>query len=115
MIPDLCTPRKLDGTCPQKTFKLEETPSFGISVVTSLFPVILMAITTVYQMLFNGGSLPKNPTLLDSIIGFIGTPAIAMTISLLLAMYTMGWGRRIKTPAIMKQLKKRSNQSPCYS
>lgn len=105
MIPDAFARQgNLTALGPQKTFKLEETPSFGISVVTSLFPVILMAITTVYQMLFNGGSLPKNPTLLDSIIGFIGTPAIAMTISLLLAMYTMGWGRRIKTPAIMKTI-----------
>lgn len=88
----------------QKTFKLDETPGFGISVITSLFPVILMAVTTIYQMAFNGGKLPKNPTMLDSIVGFIGTPAIAMTISLMVAMYTMGWARRIKTPAIMKTI-----------
>lgn len=55
-------------------------------------------------MVFNGGKLPKNPTMLDSIVGFIGTPAIAMTISLMVAMYTMGWARRIKTPAIMKTI-----------
>lgn len=89
---------------PQKKFKLEDTPSFGISVLTSLFPVILMAITTVYQMVFNGGSLPKHPTTVDSIFAFIGTPAIAMTISLLVAMYTMGWARRIKTPEIMNTI-----------
>lgn len=63
-----------------------------------------MAVTTIYQMVFNGGKLPKNPTMLDSIVGFIGTPAIAMTISLMVAMYTMGWARRIKTPAIMKTI-----------
>ncbi|HCD07145.1 MAG TPA: gluconate permease [Lactobacillus sp.] len=89
---------------PQKKFKLEDTPSFGISVLTSLFPVILMAITTVYQLIFNGGALPKHPSLLDSFIAFIGTPAITMTISLLVAMYTMGWARRFKTPEIMKSL-----------
>lgn len=88
----------------QKEFKLEDTPGFGISVLTSLFPVILMAITTIYQMAFNGGALPKNPTILDSIIAFIGTPAISMTISLFVAMYTMGWARRIKTPEIMGTL-----------
>ncbi|GKQ43392.1 gluconate permease [Companilactobacillus sp. RD055328] len=88
----------------QKEFKLEETPGFGVSVLTSLFPVILMAITTIYQMSFNGGALPKNPSTLDSIIAFIGTPAISMTISLFVAMYTMGWARRIQTPEIMKTL-----------
>ncbi|MQS89171.1 gluconate:H+ symporter [Companilactobacillus mishanensis] len=91
----------LSALGPQKEFKLEETPGFGISVLTSLFPVLLMAITTIYQLLFNGGHLPKNPTTLDSIIAFIGTPAISMTISLLIAMYTMGWARRFKTPQIM--------------
>ncbi|MGR3741122.1 gluconate:H+ symporter [Companilactobacillus sp. DQM5] len=89
---------------PQKKFNLEETPGFGISVLTSLFPVLLMAITTIYQMIFNHGALPKNPSMLDSIIAFIGTPAISMTISLLVAMYTMGWARRIKTPEIMNTL-----------
>lgn len=91
----------LSALGPQKEFKLDETPGFGISVLTSLFPVILMAITTIYQLMFNNGHLPKNPTTLDSIIAFIGTPSISMTISLLLAMYTMGWARRFKTPEIM--------------
>lgn len=91
----------LSALGPQKEFKLEDTPGFGISVLTSLFPVILMAITTIYQLVFNDGSLPKHPSTLDSFIAFIGTPAISMTISLLIAMYTMGWARRIKTPQIM--------------
>lgn len=94
----------LSALGPQREFKLEETPSFGISVMTSLFPVILMAITTIYQLTLNGGSVPKNPTLLDSIIAFIGTPSIAMTISLLVAMYTMGWGRKYKSAQIMHSL-----------
>lgn len=105
LVPDAFARQgNLTALGPQKTFKLDETPGFGISVITSLFPVILMAITTIYQMAFNGGKLPKNPTMLDSIVGFIGTPAIAMTISLMVAMYTMGWARRIKTLAIMKTI-----------
>lgn len=105
LVPDAFARQgNLTALGPQKTFKLDETPGFGISVITSLFPVILMAVTTIYQMAFNGGKLPKNPTMLDSIVGFIGTPAIAMTISLMVAMYTMGWARRIKTPAIMKTI-----------
>ncbi|KYC74502.1 hypothetical protein B4096_1841 [Heyndrickxia coagulans] len=35
----------------QKTFKLEETPGFGISVFTALFPVILMAAGAVMDMI----------------------------------------------------------------
>ncbi len=105
LVPDAFARQgNLTALGPQKTFKLDETPGFGISVITSLFPVILMAVTTIYQMAFNGGKLPKNPTMLNSIVGFIGTPAIAMTISLMVAMYTMGWARRIKTLAIMKTI-----------
>ncbi len=105
LVPDAFARQgNLTALGPQKTFKLDETPGFGISVITSLFPVILMAVTTIYQMAFNGGKLPKNPTMLDSIVAFIGTPAIAMTISLMVAMYTMGWARRIKTLAIMKTI-----------
>lgn len=105
LVPDAFARQgNLTALGPQKTFKLDETPGFGISVITSLFPVILMAVTTIYQMAFNGGKLPKNPTMLDSIVGFIGIPAIAMTISLMVAMYTMGWARRIKTLAIMKTI-----------
>lgn len=105
LVPDAFARQgNLTALGPQKTFKLDETPGFGISVITSLFPVILMAVTTIYQMAFNGGKLPKNPTMLDSIVDFIGTPAIAMTISLMVAMYTMGWARRIKTLAIMKTI-----------
>lgn len=89
---------------PQKEFKLEDTPSFGISVLTSLFPVVLMAITTVYQLIFDGGKLPKNPTLLDSIVAFIGTPSIAMLISLLFAIYTMGFARKLPMSAISKTI-----------
>lgn len=83
-----------------KKFVLEETPSFGISTLTSLFPVVLMAITTIYQLVFTDGELPKNPSALDSTISFIGTPSIAMTISLLFALYTMGLRRKIKMPEI---------------
>lgn len=83
-----------------KKFILAETPSFGISTLTSLFPVVLMAITTIYQLVFTGGELPKNPSALDSTIAFIGTPSIAMTISLLFALYTMGLRRKIKMAEI---------------
>lgn len=88
----------------QKTFKLEETPSFGISVLTSLFPVILMAIATVYELVFHGGKLPKTPNGLDNVIAFIGSPSVAMLISLLFAMWAMGYARKLPAKAIMTTL-----------
>lgn len=89
---------------PQKEFKLEDTPSFGLSVLTSLFPVILMAITTIYQLVVHNGVAPKNPSAIDNVIEFIGSPSIAMLISLLFAMWAMGYHRRIATPQIMNTL-----------
>lgn len=88
-----------------KTFKKSESPSFGMAVLTSLFPVILMAITTIYKMTVNGGATPtKGATMLDQIIALIGDPAMAMLISLLVAMFTMGWARKRPTSAIMQSL-----------
>ncbi|MDT6980233.1 gluconate:H+ symporter [Levilactobacillus zymae] len=88
-----------------KTIKPEDAPSFGLSVLTSLFPVILMAITTIYKMTVNGGATPtKNATMLDQIVALIGDPAMAMLISLLVAMFTMGWRRNRKTADIMQTL-----------
>ncbi|MGV0168905.1 gluconate:H+ symporter [Furfurilactobacillus sp. WILCCON 0119] len=87
-----------------KQFKLEETPSFGLAVLTSLFPVIFMAITTLYQLIFTNGELPKNPSTLDRFIAFIGSPSIAMIMSLCFAMWAMGWHRNRSTKAIMTSM-----------
>ena len=104
-VPDAFERRgNLKALGPQKTFKLEETPSFGISVLTSLFPVILMAIATVYELVFHGGKLPKIPNGLDNVIAFIGSPSIAMLISLLFAMWAMGYARKLPAKAIMTTL-----------
>ncbi len=87
-----------------KQYSPEESPTFGISVLTALFPVILLAIATIYKMTVNGGETPKNPSLLDSIVEFIGSPSIAMLVSLFFAMWTMGWARKRTTSQIMESL-----------
>ncbi|HAT53915.1 MAG TPA: gluconate permease [Lactobacillus sp.] len=87
-----------------KEFKLEDTPSFGMSVLTSLFPVIFMAITTLYQLIFTGGQVPKHPSTLDQFISFIGSPSIAMILSLCFAMWSMGWHRNRPTKDIMTSM-----------
>ncbi|MDO8225353.1 gluconate:H+ symporter [Bacillus cabrialesii] len=94
----------LSALGPRKEFQLEETPGFAISVVTSLFPVIFMAVATVFSLLLKEHSRGKD------IIEFIGTPGTAMLISLLLALYTMGYARNIPMQEISKSLSESISQ-----
>lgn len=83
----------------QKTFKLEETPGFGISVFTALLPVILMSIATIITLLQNTLGFEDNAFLAG--IRFIGDAGTAMLISLLVAIYTMGIARKIPIKDVM--------------
>ncbi|WP_316569470.1 GntP family permease [Neobacillus sp. YIM B06451] len=83
----------------QKTFKLEETPGFGISVFTAILPVILMSIATIITLLQKTMGFEDN-TLLAA-IRFIGDAGTAMLISLLVAVYTMGIARKIPIKTVM--------------
>jgi gluconate:H+ symporter, GntP family len=83
----------------QKTFKLEDTPSFGISVFTSLLPVILMSIATIITLLQKTLGFEDNSLL--ATIRFIGDAGTSMVISLLVAVYTMGLARKIPIKNIM--------------
>ncbi|WP_394191574.1 GntP family permease [Paenisporosarcina quisquiliarum] len=83
----------------QKTFNLEDTPGFGISVFTAMFPVILMSIATVITMVQQTMDIPDNMTF--EIVRFIGNASTAMLLSLLLAIYTMGLARNIPMKEVM--------------
>ncbi|WP_423409087.1 GntP family permease [Heyndrickxia sp. MSNUG] len=83
----------------QKTFKLEETPGFGISVFTALLPVILMSIATIITLLQKTLGFEDNSLLMG--IRFIGEAGTAMLISLLVAIYTMGLARKIPIKTVM--------------
>lgn len=84
----------------QKTFKLEETPGFGISVFTALLPVILMSIATIITLLQKTMGFEDNSFLAG--IRFIGEAGTAMLISLLVAIYTMGLARKIPIKTVME-------------
>ncbi|MCP1122733.1 gluconate permease GntP [Bacillus sp. 3103sda1] len=84
----------------QKVFKLEDTPSFGISVFTALLPVILMAIATIITLLQKTMGFKDNSLL--AAIQFIGNADTAMLISLLVAIYTMGLARNIPIKNVME-------------
>ncbi|PGZ90803.1 GntP family permease [Bacillus sp. AFS029533] len=83
----------------QKTFKLEETPGFGISVFTALLPVILMSFATIVNLLQKTIGFDDNSLLVA--IRFIGNAGTAMVISLLVAIYTMGLARKIPIKEVM--------------
>ncbi|MCY8979882.1 gluconate permease GntP [Bacillus halotolerans] len=83
----------------QKTFKLEETPGFGISVFTAMLPIIIMSIATIIDLLQETIGFADNGLL--SFIRLIGNASTAMIISLLVAVYTMGIARNIPIKTVM--------------
>ncbi|GBU11706.1 L-idonate and D-gluconate transporter [Enterobacterales bacterium] len=76
-----------EGLFNPKTFTEEEMPGFGVSVATSLVPVILMAFRTVCEMI-----LPKGHPVL-AYAEFFGDPVMATLIAVLIAIFTFGLNR----------------------
>ena len=73
----------------------DEMPGTGISIFTALLPVILISLATIMEML-----LPASSPILE-IIQFAGDPVIAMLISVLVALYTLGLARGKKMTEVM--------------
>ena len=76
-------------------------PSFGLSILTAVLPVILMLLSTVVQLV-TGHETAKN--LFEQIIYFIGTAGTAMLISVIFAIFSMGLHRERKMDDIMKSV-----------
>ncbi|SEK83292.1 gluconate permease GntT [Kosakonia sacchari] len=76
-----------EGLYNAKTFTEEEMPGFGVSVWTSLVPVVLMALRAVAEML-----LPKGHAILPY-AEFFGDPVMATMIAVLIAVFTFGLNR----------------------
>lgn len=87
-----------------KEFDLKETPGFGISVLTSMMPVILIAVATICSFILPKGSL------INETIQFIGAPDAAMLISLVIAVWTMGLARHIKMAQISTSMVEATKQ-----
>jgi len=71
-----------------------ELPGIGISFFTALLPVGLILIDTLLR--FNTGSaatVEENPSMVVQIFSFLGNPIIALFISVLVAVYTLGIAR----------------------
>ncbi|CDQ41993.1 MULTISPECIES: gluconate:H+ symporter [Virgibacillus] len=81
-----------------KQYKLEETPSFGISAFTALFPVLLMMLSTIVSLIQEG--IGATGWFFD-FIEILGSPSTVMLLSVLLAIYTMGVARHIPMKDVM--------------
>lgn len=90
----------IDSLGAQKEFNLDDTPSFNISLLTAMFPVILMLLATLVKMLV--GTAGVNTNVMFKSIVFIGDPSVAMLISLVVAIYTMGINRNIPVKEITR-------------
>ena len=81
-----------------KEFTEAEMPSFGVSVATSLVPVILMAARAVAEMI-----LPKGHALLPY-AEFFGDPVMATLIAVLIGIFTFGLNRGRPMEDVMQTL-----------
>lgn len=71
------------GLVSEKTFEDRDMPSFGISILVALFPVILIAGGAIATLTMHKGSVL-------TVINFIGAPPIALLLSLMLAIWLVG-------------------------
>ena len=82
----------------QKVMTDEEMPGFWVSFFSALLPVILITVSTV------AGFLLPEENEVKKILGYIGNPVIAMLISVLFSIYTLGIARGRKITDIMNSL-----------
>jgi len=85
-----------EGLYNPKVFTDEEMPSFGVSVFTALVPVVLMAGSAIAKMTLPAGSHAL------AIMTFLGSPDMALTISIFIAFYAFGISRGKSIQEIMK-------------
>ena len=78
--------------------KDKEMPGMGISLFTTLLPIILILCSTLFTLFIPGEFLLKE------VIVFIGNPVIAMLISVLVAIYTLGISRGKKMGELMNSV-----------
>ncbi len=85
-----------EGLYNPKIFKEEEMPSFLVSVSTALIPVVLMAASAVAKLTMAKDSVVQN------VLIFFGSPDMAMSISVAIAIFTFGLNRGKSMSEVMK-------------
>jgi Gnt-I system high-affinity gluconate transporter len=82
----------------QKPLQEENLPGFWTSFVSALLPVILIGFSTI------AGFILKEDNVVRKMLGYVGNPVIAMLLSVLFAVYTLGLARGRKIPEIANSL-----------
>ncbi|MCC9166257.1 gluconate:H+ symporter [Pontibacter harenae] len=85
-----------EGLFTVRQFSDEEMPGYGVSVFTALVPVLLMATAAVISLV-----LPPT-SFIREVFEFIGDPVMALLISVLVAMFTLGLNRGRRMEEVMK-------------
>lgn len=91
-------PTPLKSLFNDKRFTEEEMPGLGISIFTALLPVLLLAGSAILKVMVD----PQHD--LMPAIKFIGDPIIAMVVTILVAIFTLGIGRGTKMSEVSKSL-----------
>jgi Gnt-I system high-affinity gluconate transporter len=78
----------------------DEMPGLGISILTALLPVLLIAAATLAELF-----MPET-LVITRIITFLGNPVIAMLLAVLVAIYTLGRARGKPMKDIMDSVAK---------
>lgn len=84
----------------QRQFEDHEMPGFKISVLTAMLPVLIMFMATIILMLQTRFSLSDSAFF--RVIKLLGDASVAMVISLLFALFTMGLCRKKTMTELMK-------------
>jgi Gnt-I system high-affinity gluconate transporter len=81
-----------------KVLKDEELPGFRISLLSALLPMILISTSTIASFMLSEDNGIR------ILLGYFGNPVIAMLISVLFAVYTLGLARGRKITDVMDSL-----------
>lgn len=77
-------PKPLEAFYNPQELSEEEMPGFGVSIFTALLPVLLLAVTAVLKLWV------EETSSLGQVLNFIGDPVIAMLITVIVAIFTLG-------------------------
>ena len=90
-------PKPLASMLSSKRFEDHEMPSLANSILTALFPVILLAGASLLKLV-----ITDTGSTIYSIINFVGDPVMAMVITILVAIFSLGLSRGMKMGEISK-------------
>jgi GntP family gluconate:H+ symporter len=71
-------------------------PEFGLTLFTMILPVLLILTGTIGQLVFQPG------TMLCDVVGFVGNPSIALLITVLFALWSLGAKCGFGRPQLLK-------------